>query len=150
MAVAQVYADLSYAKRLKVGAVLVKDDRVISVGYNGMPTGMDNECEIVVGQTKTMPAVPILQTKPQLVHAEMNVIAFAAKNGVATNQCIMYITDSPCAECAKLIKQSGIKEVYYDREYRDLQGVYFLRGLGVIVEKLDGNEEKSGTTETAS
>lgn len=122
---AQAYGELSYAKRLKVGAVLIKDDRVISIGYNGTPSGRDNKCEDESGQTK-----------PEVVHAEMNVIAFAAKNGVSTNGCIMVITDSPCYECSKLIIQSGIKAVFYEREYRLIEGIYFLRDCGLIVEKI--------------
>ena len=125
---AKAYAQLSYAKRLKVGAVLVKDDRIISVGYNGMPSGVDNDCEDEIdGQ---------LVTKPGLVHAEMNVIAFAAKNGMSTNQCIMIITHSPCFECSKLIIQSGIKKVLYETEYRLTEGLDFLRECGVEVESV--------------
>ena len=134
---AKAYAQLSYAKRLKVGAVLVKDDRIISVGYNGMPSGVDNTCEDYVQDGP----IAELVTKPGLVHAEMNVIAFAAKNGMSTNQCIMIITHSPCFECSKLIIQSGIKKVLYETEYRLTEGLDFLRECGVEVERIYGQQE---------
>jgi dCMP deaminase len=126
--VANAYAELSYAERLKVGAVLIKEDRPISVGYNGMPTGADNKCEFEIDGE--------LLTNPEVIHAEMNCIAFAAKNGVSTNGCSMIITHSPCYDCAKLIKQSGIKEVFYHKEYRDISSIKFLRDNGVKVESI--------------
>lgn len=148
---AQGYSKLSYARRLKVGAVLVKDDRIISVGYNGTPSGRDNNCEIVTKRTLEGPFVEKeLRSKPEVVHAEMNVIAFAAMNGVSTNQCIMIITHSPCFECSKLIVQSGIIKVYYETEYRITDGIDFLRECGVEVERIYGNEDiKSGATEAS-
>lgn len=141
---AKVYAELSHAKRLKVGAVLVKDDRIISVGYNGMPSGGSNECEvvdattwpIVNGEVKNDKPTHSYKTKPEVVHAEMNAIAFAAKNGVATDKCVMIITDSPCFECSKLIVQSGITEVYYENEYRLTESIDFLREYKVKVIKI--------------
>lgn len=127
--VAQAYAGLSTARRLKVGAVLVKDDRPVSVGYNGTPSGYDNVCELYInGQ---------LETKPEAIHAEANVIAFAAKNGVSTDGCIMVITDSPCFECSKLIVQSGINAVYYQTEYRITDSLKFLEENNVLVQKID-------------
>lgn len=155
---AEGYAKLSYANRLKVGAVLVKDDRVVSIGYNGTPSGRDNTCEmdekiehIQTGFGIGEPSWSGIHsvTKPEVVHAEMNVIAFAAKNGVATNQCIIVITDSPCFECSKLIVQSGIKAVYYKNEYRITDGITFLKDCGIKVEKINGSEEKSGTTSSS-
>lgn len=141
MDAAHAYAKLSYAKRLKVGAVLVKDDRIISVGYNGTPSGRDNDCEYVeianagkFGQVSTKTLV----TKPELVHAEMNVIAFAAKNGMSTKDCTMVITHSPCFECSKLIVQAGITNVLYETEYRILDGIKFLQECNVKVRKLNG------------
>lgn len=133
---AKLYATLSYAKRLKVGAVLLRDGHIVSNGRNGTPTGMDNTCEDENGNTL-----------PTVIHAESNVILFAAKYGVSTNQCIMIITHSPCFECSKLIVQSGIKKVYYETEYRLTEGLDFLRECGVEVEKLDGRESKE-TRET--
>lgn len=121
---AEGYSKLSKAKRLQVGAVLVKDDRIISIGFNGTPSGADNTCEI---DDVTVPGV---------CHAELNVIAFAAKNGVSTDNCSMVITDSPCFECSKLIIQSGIKEVYYKREYRDTSSLDFLRENNIFIKKI--------------
>jgi dCMP deaminase len=140
---AKAYAQLSHAQRLKVGAVLVKDDRIISVGYNGTPSGRNNVCEELV-EISLMPNglfEPGTRTKSEVVHAEMNVIAFAAKNGTPTNECIMFITHSPCYECSKLIVQSGIKAVYYETEYRIRDGVQFLNECHVVVRKIDGEEE---------
>ena len=126
--VATAYSELSKAKRLQVGAVIVKDNRPISVGYNGTVSGANNNCEEEVDG--------YLVTKPDVVHAEMNAIAFAAKNGVSTNDCSLIITHSPCFECAKLIKQSGIKEVFYHKEYRDTKSILFLRVNKVKISKI--------------
>lgn len=148
MKVAQAYAELSHARRLKVGAVLVRDDRPVAVGYNGTPSGADNNCEYEVElpqenlKFKQLP-MSELRTKQSVVHAETNVIAFAAKSGVSTDGCIMVITDSPCYECSKLIIQSGITEVYYLREYRLTESLDFLRENGVKVEQY---KEESGTS----
>jgi dCMP deaminase len=128
METAKVFAKLSYARRLKVGAVLVKDERIISIGRNGTPSGRDNNCE-VLSEGK-------LVTKREVLHAESNCISFAAKHGVSTDGCTIYITHSPCFECAKIIVQSGIKEVYYDVDYRDLSSVDFIRQCGIGVNKL--------------
>lgn len=130
MKAAHAYAELSHAKRLKVGAVLVREDRVVSVGYNGTPSGRDNKAETYKGK-----GIP-LETKPEVVHAEMNVIAFAARHGWATDGCSMMITHSPCYECSKLIVQAGIVAVYYEEEYRIKDGVDFLRECGLTVEKI--------------
>lgn len=136
MNAAKAYSALSHARRLKVGAVLVKDDRIISVGYNGTPSGRDNNCEIVTKRTLEGPFVEKeLATKPEVVHAEMNVIAFAARNGVSTNGCTLVITHSPCYECSKLIVQSGITRVIYETEYRITEGIDFLRECNIDVEK---------------
>lgn len=142
---AEAYAELSYAKRLKVGAVLVKDGRIVSVGRNGMPPGGTNVCEEKRprwdeesfhnrehGGYKGTELV----TKPGVCHAELNAIAFAARNGVATDGCIMVVTDSPCFECSKLLVQAGIKEIYYKTEYRLTDSLEFLREYGVKVEKI--------------
>lgn len=128
--VAKRWAQESHARRLKVGAILVLDDREIMSGYNGMPSGMDNECEI------KNPVVGEYQTKPEVVHAEMNVIAFAAAKGLATEGSTLITTHSPCFECAKLIKQSKIKAVYYETEYRLTDSIEFLKKAGVEVEKI--------------
>lgn len=127
---AKAYAELSHAKRLQVGAVILKEDRIISVGYNGMPSGMSNICEFKNKVTG------FLQTKPELVHAEINAIAFAAKNGVSTDGCTMVVTHSPCFECSKLLFQSGVKHVYYETEYRITESLEFLKKGGIEVKKI--------------
>ena len=130
--VAKLFAAESHAKRLKVGAVLIKNDRVISTGYNGMPAGMDNDCEV---KSSVDPNAP-LATRPEVTHAEMNVIGEAAAMGRATEGCIMVTTHSPCFECAKLIKSSRISAVYYETEYRITDSLKFLKKVGIKVEKL--------------
>jgi len=129
MDVAERFAQLSSAQRLQVGAIVVKDDRIISIGYNGMPSGWDNCCEITVnchelGITETV-------TKPEVLHAESNAIAKLARSLESGQDATMFITHSPCIECAKLIYQSGIATVYYKTEYRSTQGVDFLKKSGV-------------------
>lgn len=127
---AHAYAELSHAKRLKVGAVLVREDRIISVGYNGMPSGMSNICEFKNKVTG------FFQTNPQVVHAEMNAIAFAAKSTMSTEGATLVITHSPCFECSKLLIQAGIKEVYYEEQYRDSGPLGFLKSAKVKVERI--------------
>lgn len=129
MDVAERFAQLSSAKRLQVGAIVVKDDRIISIGYNGMPSGWDNCCEDTInchdlGITETV-------TKPEVLHAESNAIAKLARSLESGQDATMFITHSPCIECAKLIYQSGIATVYYKTEYRSTQGVDFLKKSGV-------------------
>lgn len=126
--VAKIYAKLSQATRLKVGAVIVRDDRPISVGRNGTPSGYDNTCEYLVGNE--------LATKPEVIHAEANAIAFAAKNGVSTDGCDMILTHSPCFECSKLIIQCGIKNVYYEERYRITDSIDFLTNNNINVIKI--------------
>lgn len=123
---AYTYAGLSYAERLKVGALLLKEDRIISIGYNGTTSGSDNGCEYIDKNNKMV-------TKKSVVHAEMNVIAFAAKNGVSTEGCTMVVTDSPCYECSKLIIQSGVKSIIYDRPYRDVTAIDYLTNNNVAI-----------------
>jgi dCMP deaminase len=123
-------AQLSYARRLQVGAVIVKDDCVISYGYNGMPAGWDNTCEYSIDDAK---GYDTEKTKPEVIHAESNAIAKLAKSSNSGNQADIFITHSPCMECAKLIYQSGIKRVWYGINYRDESGIDFLRKSGVEV-----------------
>lgn len=129
MEVARAYSKLSHAKRLKVGTVLLRDDRPISVGYNGCPSGGSNVCEVLI-KDKDDP-FPEWETKKEVIHAEANSILFAAKNGISTNGCVMVSTHSPCYECAKMIIQSGINEVYYENEYRVTDSIKFLIENGV-------------------
>lgn len=127
-------AQLSHARRLQVGAVIVKDDSVISYGYNGMPAGWENNCE----DECKWPGGEIrgLVTKPEVLHAEMNSLMKLAKSLSSGNQASMFITHSPCLECAKGIYQAGIKEVFYGEDYRSEDGINFLKKCGVKIEKI--------------
>ena len=138
MKVAETYAELSSAKRLHVGAIIVKDDRIISIGYNGMPAGWDNNCEDVVIPTLSylQGDGPTLKTKPEVLHAETNAIAKLAKSTESGNGATLFVTHSPCLDCAKLVYQSGINTVYYRNSYRSEDGLQFLEKAGVKVEKI--------------
>jgi dCMP deaminase len=131
MAWAARTAELSHARRLHVGAVIVKDDTVISYGYNGMPAGWDNNCEFefVHPQTK----IPELVTNKEVLHAESNAIAKLARSTNSGLGATMFVTHAPCLDCAKLIYQSGISSVLYRNSYRDASGVTFLEKSGVEV-----------------
>ena len=137
MKVASTIAELSYAKRKKVGAIITKDGRIISTGYNGMPSGMSNECESQIVNDNVHFDNTILRTKPEVVHAEANAILFAAKNGQSTNNSNLYVTMSPCVECAKMIIQSGIIKVYYKKIYRNDSGLKLLLESGIEILKID-------------
>ena len=123
---AAVWAKNSYCTRRQVGAILVKDRMIISDGYNGTPAGFENVCEDENGVTK-----------PYVLHAEANAITKVAKSGNSSDGATLYITDSPCMECAKLIIQAGIRRVVYAREYRIVDGVDLLRRAGIEVEKIE-------------
>lgn len=133
MQTAQTFAELSSARRLQVGAIVVKDDRIISIGYNGMPAGWDNNCE---EETRYEDGGVNLKTKPEVLHAESNAIAKLAKSIESGNGADLFVTHSPCIECAKLIYQSGIRTVYFSKNYRDCTGIDFLKKSGVVVEQL--------------
>lgn len=134
MKTARLFAEHSSAVRKKVGAVIVKDDRIISIGYNGMPAGWDNTCEDAIYDNYGGKA---LITKPEVLHAESNAIAKLAKSSESGDGASVFITCSPCIECAKMIYQSGIKEVFYGEDYRDNSGIEFLNKCGVDVRKID-------------
>ena len=138
MKTAEIFAECSTATRLHVGAIVVKDDRIISIGYNGMPSGWTNECEEVV--TPTLPYLqgdgPTLKSKPEVLHAETNAIAKLAKSTESGMGATMFITHAPCLDCAKLIYQSGISSVLYRNTYRDIAGVVFLKNSGIEVEQV--------------
>lgn len=125
---AEGYAKLSKAKRLKVGAVLVRDDRIISLGYNGNPSGYSNTCEEEVNGE--------LRTRKSVCHAEVNVISFAARHGIATQDTTLITTDSPCYECAKVLIQAGVKSIYYAKAYRDVTPLTFLEDNGVLTAQI--------------
>ena len=122
---AEIWAQNSYCKRRKVGALLVKDRMIISDGYNGTPSGFENVCE------------EDGVTKPYVLHAEANAITKVAKSGNSSEGATLYVTASPCLECAKLIIQSGIKRVVYRDAYRLTDGVDLLRRAGIEVEQVD-------------
>ena len=160
-------AQLSHAKRLQVGAVIVKDDSVISYGYNGMPAGWDNNCEdkdymnsdaggwlnpdeiyerwpfketvVVANDNESFETTMRyrLKTKPEVLHAESNAIAKLARSIQSGSNADIFITHAPCLDCAKLIYQSGISSVYYRNSYRDMAGVEFLEKSGVSVTKVE-------------
>ena len=136
--VAARYAELSQARRLKVGVVVVKDDRIISIGYNGTPSGWDNNCEDEIHYPDSQAVT--LKTKPEVIHAEENAIAKLARSHESGEGATMFITHAPCAQCAKLILVSGIRSVYYRTQYRDDAGIKFLEKGGVAVEKLESKD----------
>ena len=123
---ARVWASNSYCKRRQVGALIVKDRMIISDGYNGTPSGFENICEDESGATK-----------PYVLHAEANAITKVAKSGNSSQGATLYVTASPCLECAKLIIQAGIKRVVYRGEYRLTDGIDLLSRAGIEVEKVD-------------
>jgi dCMP deaminase len=122
--IAKEISTLSHCQRAKVGAVIVKDGNIVSFGYNGTPSSMDNCCED--GNT----------TISEVIHAEMNAILKAAKSGYSVNGATLYLTLSPCKECSKLILQSGIERVLYLEEYRDISGIEFLHNF-ISIKKYD-------------
>ena len=134
MKTAKLFAEHSYAKRKKVGAVIVKDDRIISIGYNGMPTGWTNVCEY---WNETAQLESEWKTKPEVLHAESNAIAKLARSSESGNGASLFVTCSPCLECAKLIYQSGIQEVFYNEKYRNDDGIEFLTKCNIPVRKLE-------------
>ena len=134
MSVAKTYALLSSAKRLQVGCIVVKDNRIISIGYNGMPTGWDNTCEDVIDTGND--GTPVLKSKPEVLHAETNAIAKLASTNESGKDASLFVTHQPCLDCAKIIYQSGIKEVYYSEVYRDNAGVEFLNKCGIQVKQV--------------
>lgn len=154
---AEIFAELSYARRLHVGAIIVKDDRIISIGYNGMPSGWENDCENKVYMSgdaggwldiddieRRWPFEDDLgrynwKSKPEVLHAESNAIAKLARSNESGADATMFITHSPCLDCAKLIYQSGINRVIYRVDYRSNDGTEFLKKSGVIIEKLEGD-----------
>lgn len=130
MDTAERFAQLSSARRLHVGAIIVKDERIISIGYNGMPSGWDNNCEIELEEPI---GIVGLVSKPEVLHAETNAIAKLAKCNESGLGATMFITHAPCLDCAKLIYQSGISSVLYRNSYRDTIGIEFLQKCNVEV-----------------
>lgn len=157
MQVAYQFAKLSYASRRKVGCVIVKENQVISFGYNGTPKGFDNECEEINIETKYYenPDVAIILeedgfacndgcctketqvTKREVLHAESNAIMKVAKSTMSCEGATLYTTTCPCFDCAKLIIQSGISEVYYTEDYRDMSGVELLQKANITTKQVN-------------
>jgi len=124
MKTADVYSKLSSAKRLQVGCVIVKNNTIIGIGYNGMPSGWDNNCEISINEEDV--GNSYLKTKPEVLHAETNAIAKVARSTNSTDGADMICTHAPCLDCAKLIHQAGIKRFYFRSHYRSEEGLNFL------------------------
>ena len=129
MDVAKRFAQLSSAKRLQVGAIVVKDDRIVSIGYNGMPSGWDNGCENILEDGTT-------KTKPEVIHSEANCLMKLTKTNQSSEGSTMFLTHAPCIDCAKQIYTAGIKKVYYRNSYRDTLGVDFLTKCDIMVDKI--------------
>jgi dCMP deaminase len=139
MKTAETFAELSHARRLHVGAIVVKDDRIISIGYNGMPAGWDNNCEYELYEHDDADnANVILKTKPEVLHAETNAIAKLARSNESGLNADLFVTHAPCLDCAKLIYQAGIKRVWFRTAYRDNAGVDFLKASDVTVSQIEG------------
>jgi len=126
--IAERVSKLSSARRLQVGAIVVRDDRIISIGYNGMPAGWDNNCEHLQEDGT-------LKTRPEVLHAEMNALIKLARSYESGLGADLFITHSPCMECAKGIYQAGINRVYYGTQYRSREGIQFLKQSNIEVIK---------------
>lgn len=162
MKTAKIFADLSTAEKLKVGAIVVKDNRIVSIGYNGTPAGWDNTCEdkewmgnvggwLAPEEMKegwpyegtytdsagnVMSGRYRLKTKPEVIHAERNALDKLARDNEGGNGAYMFITHAPCLECAKSIFGAGIKEVFYSEEYRSIEGLEFLKKCNINTTKV--------------
>lgn len=131
------FAQLSSARRLKVGSLIVKDNRIISIGYNGMPSGWDNDCEHWVDVNDPLSdADQELRTRPEVIHAEANAIIKLARDGESGKGASLFCTHAPCINCAKLIYGTGILEVYYREKYKDEDGLKFLEKSGIKIHKV--------------
>ena len=153
MDVAERFAKLSTAKRLQVGAIVVKDDRIISIGYNGMPSGWTNDCEFKDFMPKTIQCLPMdtrryeyqnedgdfynLKTKPEVIHAEANAIAKLARGSESGDGSTMFLTHAPCIDCAKQMYTAGVKSVYYRDSYKNTDGLTFLEKCSIMVNKVE-------------
>jgi dCMP deaminase len=152
MKAAEVYSQLSSAKRLQVGCVVVKDNTIIGIGYNGMPAGWDNDCEYKEypdkwsGRHEYMDLdYPLqepdgtyykLKTKPEVLHAETNSLAKIARSTNSSEGAALFVTHAPCLDCAKIIHQAGINSVYYRNTYRSTDGIDFLEKCNINVKKV--------------
>ncbi len=137
MKVAELTSTLSYAKRLQVGSVIVKGNKILATGYNGMPSGWDNECETTEIVELDEKFIRQLVTKQEVLHSETNAIAKVSASTESSEGATMFCTHAPCINCAKLIYQSGINNLYYRDTYRDSAGIHFLESSGVVVTKYE-------------
>lgn len=138
MDIADLTAALSYAKRLQVGAVIVKGNQIIGTGYNGTPSGWDNICEYTLEDAA---GYDTGKTKPEVIHAESNALMKVARSTESSEGSILFCTHAPCIDCAKLIYQAGIKTVYYKDTYRSEDGINFLVKSGVNLIKYETTAE---------
>ena len=136
MRMARIWAENSYCKRRRVGALIVKDKMIISDGYNGTPSGFENVCEDENNVTK-----------PYVLHAEANAITKIARSGNNSDGATLYVTTSPCIECAKLIIQAGIRRVIYGEKYRIEDGINLLKRANIDVEYVSVDEECADNNE---
>lgn len=138
MDVARRFAELSTARKLHVGAIVVKDGRIVSIGYNGMPSGWENECEDKRYEEGEYEPHVWYESKKEVLHAEANAITKLARSNESSEGAVMFCTHTPCIECAKLIHQSGIKHVYFGEDYVASKGagVEFLEQCGIVLERV--------------
>jgi len=144
MKAAEVYSQLSSARRLQVGCVVVKDNTIIGIGYNGMPSGWDNDCEQRIYNDLDERYQYLnedgshysLKTRPEVLHAETNALAKIARSTSSSDGASLFVTHAPCIDCAKLIHQAGINSVYYRNTYRDNFGIDFLKKCNIEVEQI--------------
>lgn len=155
MDIAERVAKMSHARRLQVGSVLVKNDNIISFGWNGMPSGWDNNCEEVHvilkedchetvefmvrnGYGETAHSWMKLTSKPEVLHSEANCLSKVSRSTNSSEGASLFVTHAPCLDCAKIIYQAGIKEVYYQHTYRDISGIEFLKKCNIDVQQVEG------------
>jgi dCMP deaminase len=134
MKIAKIVAEMSYANRLKVGSILVKDGNIISCGWNGMPPGWDNVCEYTVDDAK---GYDTGKTKPEVIHSEMNCLLKVSKSNNSSKDSTMFLTHAPCIDCAKQIFTAGINKVYFRDHYRSTAGLDFLKKCNIEIEQCD-------------
>ena len=137
--IAEEIASLSHSKKLKVGAIIVKDNRILSMGYNGMPAGWDNVCEAPNYEEGEFEPVITYKTRSEVLHAEMNCLMKVAASTESSKDAVMFCTHTPCMDCAKAIHQAGISEVYISKEYDAARGSgeEFLEKCNVTVTYID-------------
>lgn len=143
--IAKRVSEMSYAIRLKVGCIIVKDDNIISMGFNGMPSGLENDCETKHFENYDEKGILrglylTYRTKDEVLHAECNAISKAARSGSSTRESTMYCTHAPCIQCSKLIQQSGINRLVYLEDYRDSSGIELLKRCNIEVIKFTNED----------